>query len=123
MQCVYESINEDIDANKAGFIQSEVRAVYAQAKTCFYALDGATYRIEHTGAKNYIGGRRIQSTDCPQLVNVNNGDMYNISKQAKEQGGHTEFLMYWKRGGGICVTVQDLETEWGEGLRLISQLK
>ncbi len=124
LQVIYEPLNEDIDPGFNGFVQSEIRLIKPDAKTCFYSCDGGTYRIEHTGAKNYIGARRIQSTDTPQLVNVNNGDMYNIAKVAKEQEGHTEFLLFWKRqGGGVCNTPSELELEWGGALDLLKGLR
>ncbi len=123
-EIIFEPLNENVDSGFAGFVQSEIRLIRPNAKTSFYSDNGGTYRSEHTAYNHYIGGGRIHSTDDPKLVNLSDSDMFNIASEAKQQNGHTDFLVYFSRNGQPCsTTAEQLEKNFGAVLDLLKTLR
>ena len=122
---IWEALNEDVDVNFDNYVRNEIHSWgNPNAKCCFYNVGGAEYRITHTANKNYVGGGVIQSTDTPQLVNLNDNDLLNIATQAKQQSGHVEYLMYWSRNGGATSTTpEQLEANFGGALDALQALR
>lgn len=121
---IYEGINEDINTSFANYVQNTIRQVKPDAKTCFYADEGGTYRIEHVLNKSYIGGGVIHSNDRSNYTQYYNaGDYYNIAKQAKEQGGHVEYLLGWAKDGRQLFHRQEIEAEYRDTLNLVKTLR
>lgn len=124
MGVIFEAINEDVDQGFCNFVQSSVREVWPDAKTCFYRLGGANYFIDHVKNKNYIGGKKIHSNDVGGYAEYyNDNDYIRITQQAKDNGGHVEWLVYWGRGGQQFKTTQQIEAYYGNMLNGIKNIK
>ena len=119
---IFETANEIDDRGFQEFVLSKLRENGVRW-SCSYAHDiGATYRSVHTLDKNYIGGRTIHSNDVGGYTgHYNNGDYINIARQAKEQGGHFEFLMFWSRNGELH-SPDEIRRDYGDVLEAIKGL-
>lgn len=119
---IYETANEIDDRGFQEYVLEKLKENGARW-TCSYTHHiGATYRNFHTLNKNYIGGNAIHSNDVGGYTNhYNNGDYINIARQAKEQGGHFEFLMFWSKEGELD-TPDEIRRDYGDVLEVIKGL-
>jgi hypothetical protein len=122
---VLEIINEDIDKNFCNFVQNEARKIDQNIKTCFYSMDGATYRIEHVLSKNYIGAKKIHSNDKSNYSKFYSAnDYYNVAKQCKDQRGPgVEYLLAWSKSDKQLFHRSEIEAEYGATLDLLKTLR
>ena len=127
LDIIYESINEDSNANFNNFVKNEIKDYYPEAKCCMYKNWGADYKIIHTAGKSFVGGKNlIQSNDKGGYTRyLNAGDYYNIAKEAKRQGGHVEFLIAWGTNpeGFIGNNPVEMERQSQEMLNLLKTLR
>ena len=119
---IYETANEVGDKGFQEFVLSKLKENGVRW-TCSFVHDiGATYISIHTLVKNYIGGGVIHSNDVGGYTgHYNNGDYINIARQAKEQGGHFEFLMFWSRNGELH-SPDEIKRDYGDVLENIKSL-
>lgn len=116
---IFEAINENPDSDFQSWVLSELNK-YGVRRSTYEVSLGADYDTHHTNDKNWTGqagwSKYIHSTDTPKLIYLSDDDLIRISEQAKEKGGHIEFLVFWGRDSQELKTPQDITNEYGKVL-------
>jgi hypothetical protein len=119
---IFETANEIDDKGFQEYVRDKVKE-FGGRYTCSYSHHiGCDYKNVHVKQKSYVGGGVIHSNDKDGYTNYyNNGDYINIARQAKEQGGHFEFLMFWSKKGELN-SPDEIKRDYGDVLEAIRGL-
>lgn len=124
---IFETINENPDKGFQEWVLSELRKYGVRTSTYEVSI-GADYDTHHTAENHFTGqpgwSKYIHSTDTPKLKYLSDDDMKRIATQAKERGGHIEFLVYWGREGreGELKTPDTIKNEYGRVLEFLRDM-
>lgn len=122
---IFETINENPDRKFQEWVLSELRK-YGVRTSTYEVVIGSDYDSHHLSIRNW-GGKPgwtgyIHSTDTPKLRYLNDDDLKRIATEAKEKGGHIEFLFYWGRNGRELNSPRDITDEYGRVLEFLRDM-